>query len=230
MKTRSAAANTAAPGAKDALTGLPSGRPARERFAADLDESVRRGVAVSLVLVDLDEFAHVNKTLGSERADQVLKAVAKRIQGALPEGAAFARLAGDCFMALLPASEPEEALLAASLAKTSVSRSSIVVGKAAARREAHPTVSAGVASAPRDGDTFEAVLARAQSALRRAKSLGRDRVATPPDDKMVLKSSYYAQTQLERLKQLAGSLGVNESVLLRAALEDLLLKYKERTV
>lgn len=227
MKTKSAVAASNAE--KDPLTGLPSGRSARERFAAVLEESVRRGEAISLVLVDLDEFAHANKTLGGERADQLLKAVARRIEAALPERTLVARLAGDCFMALLPASEPEEALMAAQLARAAVAKTAIVVGKAATRREAHPTVSAGVASAPRDGDAFEAVLARAQSALRRAKSLGRDRVASPPDDKMVLKSSYYAQTQLERLKQLAGALAVNESTLLRAALEDLLLKYKERS-
>ena len=86
----------------------------------------------------------------------------------------------------------------------------------------------GVASGPRDGDTVEAVLSRAQSALRRAKALGRDRVASPPDDRMVMKTSYYAQTQLERLKALAASLDVGESTLLREALEDLLLRYKDR--
>ena len=213
--------------ATDALTGLPTGREARERFASELGEAVRRGEAVSLALVDVDEFAQATKTLGSERADQLLKAVAKRIQSALPERALIARLAGDCFMALLSPSEPEEALLALTAVRVAVAKGPVAVGKAAARREAHPTVSVGIASAPRDGDSFEPVLSRAQSALRRAKSLGRDRVASPPEDKMVMKTSYYAQTQLERLKQLAGAIGVNESTLLREALEDLLLKYKE---
>jgi len=223
MKTKASSAAD-----RDALTGLASGAKARERFAAALDEGVRRGEAVSLVLVDLDEFAHANRTLGPERADQLLKAVARRIEAALPEGALVARLAGDCFMALLAASEPEDALLAAQSARASVSRSPIVVGKGAARREVHATASGGVASAPRDGESFEVVLVRAQAALRRAKTLGRDRVASPPDDKMILKSSYYSATQLERLKQLAGQLGVPEATLLREALETLLLVYKER--
>ncbi|MEZ0230971.1 MAG: diguanylate cyclase, partial [Planctomycetota bacterium] len=79
MKTKTAAAPT------DPLTGLPAGKAASDRFAADLDAAVRRGEAVSLVLLDVDEFAHLNKTLGSERADQLLVAVKKRIEGALPE-------------------------------------------------------------------------------------------------------------------------------------------------
>jgi diguanylate cyclase (GGDEF)-like protein len=212
-----------------ALTGLLLGRSAREKFALDVQESLRVGESISLALIDLDEFALTNKSLGSERADQLLKAVAKKIRQALPESAPFARLAGDCFMALLPRTEPEEALLALQSVRAAVARSPIAVGKAALRREAHPTVSVGIATGPRDGDSFEAVLARAQSALRRAKSLGRDRVASPPDDRMVLKTSYYSQTQMERLKALAAVTDVNESTLLREALEDLLLKYKERT-
>ena len=71
-------------------------------------------------------------------------------------------------------------------------------------------------------------IARAQSALRRAKELGRGRVAAPPDDRMVLKTSYYSQTQLGRLRALGQRLQVPEAALLRRALEDLLLKHKDR--
>ena len=45
---------------------------------------------------------------------------------------------------------------------------------------------------------------------------------------MVLKSSYYPATQLERLKALASRLDVGEATVLREALEDVLLKYKDR--
>jgi diguanylate cyclase (GGDEF)-like protein len=211
------------------LTGLMTGRPAREHLASELDVVMKRGEAASLVLVDVDEFAHANRTLGKDRADQLLKAVIRRVKGALPEGATLVRLAGDCFAALLPRTELEEAIVKLEEVRASVARAPVIVGKAATRRETHPTVSIGIAAAPRDGDSFEPVLARGQSALRRAKSLGRNRVATPPDDRMILKTSYYSATQLERLKQLALSLDVTESVLLRQALEDILLKYKERT-
>ncbi len=210
------------------LTGLPQGHPGRDLLAADLDEILRRGEAVSLALVDVDEFSRANTALGRERADQLLKAVVRRLTGSLPEEARLARLAGDCFLVLLPAKEPEEALLALQTARAAVARTPIPVGKGSNKRSVPTTVSAGVAGAPKDGDSFGEVLARAQSALRRAKSLGRDRVASPPSDKMKLKTSYYSQTQLERLAQLAGSAGVNESTLLREALEDLLLKYKQK--
>ncbi|MBI3725880.1 diguanylate cyclase [bacterium] len=215
-----------APLERDRLTGLPAGGGARSRLESELAENVSRGEPVSLAIADIDELRDVNRVLGPDRADAVLRAVAKRIATSLPRGASAIRLAGDAFLALLPGTEPDQALIEMQAVRAAVSRSPVVAGRGAARREAYPTVSIGVAGAPRDGATFRELLASAQSAVRHAKTLGRDRVASPPDEKMVLKASYYSKTQLERLKSLAGGLGVNESVLLREALEDLLLKHK----
>lgn len=211
-----------------ALTGVPRGAPGRALLAEEVERSVQRGEPVALGLVDLDEFRDVNRLLGAERGDQVLRAVAKRLVAGVPEGALVVRLAGDCFAVLLPRTEPEDALLALQAARAAVARGPVVAGKGATRREAHPTVSVGVAGAPRDGDSFEALLVPAQAALRRAKALGRDRVSSPPLERMVLKSSYYPSTQLERLKALAHGLGIGEATILREGLEDVLLKYKDR--
>ena len=202
-------------GARDAVTGLACGADGRALLAAELERSVSRGEPCALALVDLDEFRDLNRMLGPERADQVLKAVATR-------------LAGDCFAVALPGVEPDEALIALQPVRAAVAKGPVVAGKGAARREAHPTVSIGVAGAPRDGDALDALLVPAQAALRRAKSLGRDRVASPPLEKMVLKSSYFPQTQLERLKHLAQRLGTAEATILREAVEDVLMKYKDR--
>jgi diguanylate cyclase (GGDEF)-like protein len=210
------------------LTGLPCGQSGRTLLAAELGRCLARGDAAALALVDVDEFRDVNRMLGPERADAVLKTVARRLVAALPQRALAMRLAGDCFGVLLPKVEPDDALIAMQRVRAAIGRTPVVTGKGARRREAHPTVSVGIVGAPRDGDSFDAVLVPAQAALRRAKALGRDRVASRPEDKMVLKSSYYPQSQLERLKQLAARLDVAEAVVLREALEDILLKHKDR--
>jgi diguanylate cyclase (GGDEF)-like protein len=213
---------------RDSLTGLSRGASGRAALAAAVADSVARGEPASLALVDVDEFRDVNRLLGAERADEVLRAVARRVAGSVPEGALAMRLAGDLFAVVLPRTEPDDALVALQAVRAAVSRGPVVAGKGAARREAHPTVSVGIAGAPRDGDSFDTLLVTAQGALRRAKSLGRDRVASPTVERMTLKSSYYPQTQLDRLKQLAHGLGVGEATILREGLEDVLLKYKDR--
>jgi len=211
---------------RDPLTGMPCGNSAIEKMSDDLALRAKRGEVVSLALADVDEFRDTNRLLGQQRADAVLKAVAKRLLRALPAGSSPIRLAGDSFAILLPGREPDEALIDMQAVRAAVGRSPVVAGRGAARREAYPTVSIGVAGAPRDGTTFQDVIWRAQAAVRRAKTLGRDRVASPPAEKMILKTNYYPLSQLERLKALAAGLGVNESTLLREALEDLILKHK----
>src|SRR4051812_44221871 len=93
-----------APRKQCSITGLPTGPDAREQLAQDFARAIGRGDAVSLALVDVDEFRDVNKMLGAERADALLKAVAKRVTGALSDGK-WVRLAGDCFAVVLPGSE-----------------------------------------------------------------------------------------------------------------------------
>ena len=87
------------------------------------------------------------------------------------------------------------------------------------------TITAGVAHAPRDAKEVQALLNAADAALLSAKESGRNQVALPPNEEMVLKSCYYSSAGLRKLKSLAERLGQRESYLLREALADLLRKY-----
>jgi diguanylate cyclase (GGDEF)-like protein len=75
--------------------------------------AANRGKAVALVM-DLDHFKPVNDTLGHEAGDDVLRALVKAAMVRLPEGAMFARVGGDEFIALLP-DEPTAAKFAGEL-------------------------------------------------------------------------------------------------------------------
>ena len=72
---------------------------------------------------------------------------------------------------------------------------------------------------------MQALLNAADAALLSAKEGGRDQVALPSNEEMVLKSCYYPSAGLKKLKALAERQGQRESYLLREALTDLLRKY-----
>lgn len=83
----------------DALTGLDN----RTAFMAALKAGTASKQKFSVLFMDLDKFKPVNDTYGHEAGDEVLKAVAERLLGALPKSACIARLGGDEFVTLLRA-------------------------------------------------------------------------------------------------------------------------------
>ena len=92
-------------------------------------------------------------------------------------------------------------------------------------RGPHPTISIGVATYPDDAATHQEVARKADDALFRAKTAGRNRVALAREEKKVPKTSHYTQGQLDRLSALASKEGVGEAELIREALDGLLKKY-----
>jgi predicted signal transduction protein with EAL and GGDEF domain len=69
------------------------------------------------------------------------------------------------------------------------------------------------------------LLRKADQALYRSKQMGRNQVRLAYEERMLPKTSHYTQTPLERLSRLAEREGVGEVVLLREALDNLLMKY-----
>jgi predicted signal transduction protein with EAL and GGDEF domain len=88
------------------------------------------------------------------------------------------------------------------------------------------TITGGVAAYPIDGSDENELFCKADGALYRAKMTGRNKFVLAVDERMVPKTAHFTQTQLERLTELAQEQGVSEAVLLREALDDLLVKYK----
>ncbi len=84
----------------DTLTGLPNRALIRERLGNALDRSVRTGLSIALLFVDLDGFKLVNDTYGHEAGDALLKSVSARILEQVRPGDTVARLAGDEFVVL----------------------------------------------------------------------------------------------------------------------------------
>lgn len=98
----------------DALTGLPNRRLLLDRVRHGLFSSTRTGYDGALVLLDLDNFKSVNDSLGHDAGDQLLCAVAERIQRKLRATDTLARFGADEFVVLLEdlALQPDRAVVA----------------------------------------------------------------------------------------------------------------------
>jgi diguanylate cyclase (GGDEF)-like protein len=211
-----------------AAEGVPEGDAARLVWAAAVSEAMARGEPCALALVDVDGFGGHAERVGRERADALLEQLVARLQGELSDQALLGRLAGDLFGVAFPGVEVEPALGLVERVRQAVASAPFEFGQGRTRRRVQLTVSVGLAGVPRDGADATALLEQARAALWRAKSLGGDRVGLPAREKMLLKTSYYPQRQLEQLKRIAERAKVPEAVLLREALDDLFLKRKAR--
>jgi diguanylate cyclase (GGDEF)-like protein len=152
----------------DSLSGLPNRAAFRDEMEQAL-KRVRRGQMIAVMCLDLDHFKNVNDTLGHVLGDKLLCAAANRLKDVVRETDMIARLGGDEFAVLQTSVEKPEA--AGSLAQriiTAINQPYDLDG-----HQVVVSTSVGVAIAPHDGNTTEALLRNADMALYRAKSDGR---------------------------------------------------------
>ncbi|MBI4540948.1 MAG: diguanylate cyclase [Gemmatimonadetes bacterium] len=106
--------------AYDALTGLHTYRVFQERLGAEAARIRRTGARVSLIVLDLDAFKHVNDRRGHEAGNRVLRAVGAAIAGSVRKSDFAARYGGDEFVALLTDADAEGARLVAEKMRESI--------------------------------------------------------------------------------------------------------------
>ena len=154
---------------QDPLTGLSNRRMLLAVLARELARARREGCALSLLLVDLDDFKGINDTLGHTAGDELLVLTAQRLQACLRNGDHVARLGGDEFAVVAVGAGGPDAPGALA------SRIVEVLGQPAELRgvEIRPGASVGIVIWPSDGADAEALLARADLALYAAKEAGR---------------------------------------------------------
>ncbi len=152
----------------DPVTGLPNRALLVDRFGQVLAEAERKHGKLALCVVDLDHFKRVNDTLGHTVGDQLLRAVAERIKGALRRVDTVARLGGDEFILLLPDMAADDA---GDIARRLLES----CGKAfqASGHDLTITPSIGISLYPDDGRDFETLLKNADAAMYQAKEAGR---------------------------------------------------------
>lgn len=154
----------------DSLTNALTRRHMDEVCQMEMERSRRTGRSTAMLMMDLDHFKAVNDTYGHQAGDQVLANFVIKVNALLRPSDRLGRFGGEEFMALLPETSLEEAMMVAERI-----RAVCAVG---AEGVQGPTcsVSVGVASTLDDRDSVDALLARADAAVYRAKANGRNRV------------------------------------------------------
>lgn len=152
----------------DALTGLYNRGKMSQLINDALDDSVRTGREVSMVMVDVDHFKHVNDTYGHDAGDAVLSELARLLEGTASEvpGARTGRWGGEEFFILLP-----DTVRAAALAFAEALR--VRVAEFAFTGAGRLTISQGVITAL-GGEDRKGLYTRVDDALYQAKTSGRN--------------------------------------------------------
>lgn len=158
----------------DALTGLPNRLLFRERLTDELRRVRGGAVGGALLYLDLDDFKHVNDTLGHAAGDRVLILIGQRLRACVKESDTVARIGGDEFTVVLR--ELPDVAAASAVAQRIIDSLAVPVLLGGERREIG--VSVGIATFPDDGLDGDELLHRADAAMYRAKQQGRRRVAT----------------------------------------------------
>ncbi|WP_305041005.1 putative bifunctional diguanylate cyclase/phosphodiesterase [Geoalkalibacter sp.] len=154
----------------DPLTGLANKRLFLDRLEHALPQARRAQRFPAVLFLDLDRFRNVNDTLGHAAGDQLLKEVGRRLQLTLRKDDTVARLGGDEFLILLPnIRQAEDAAQVAEKIIAALRLPFDIHGF-----ELHLAASIGIAIFPFDGETTDGLLKNADTALNRAKELGRN--------------------------------------------------------
>jgi diguanylate cyclase (GGDEF)-like protein/PAS domain S-box-containing protein len=155
----------------DALTGLPNRAMLVDRLDQALTRARRHHRMCGLLYVDLDRFKSVNDTLGHAAGDLLLVEAASRVQAAVRETDTVARLGGDEFVLLCE--DLEGVHHATQVADRIIAdlRASFRLGE----DNANLTASIGIALSADGTETADALLAKADTAMYRAKDNGRNR-------------------------------------------------------
>lgn len=160
----------------DVLTGLPNRRMLTDRIAYSIDASARSGRYGALLFIDLDHFKNINDTRGHGVGDLYLKCVADRLSAQVRATDTLGRLGGDEFLVLLPdlgASASGAAQAAGRMAEQIRQVMEQPIELAGATYPSSASI--GLSIYPRLDVSADDLMREADTAMYRAKGLGRNR-------------------------------------------------------
>jgi len=153
----------------DVLTGLPNRMLFMDRIDQAISRAQRENSKFALLFLDIDHFKVINDSMGHDAGDKLLNIVSQRLSEVLRKTDTIARLGGDEFTIIIEALDREKYV--SSVARNilrSLEKPVKIDGKGV-----HIGGSIGVALYPQDGQNFGTLLKNADTAMYRAKELGR---------------------------------------------------------
>jgi diguanylate cyclase (GGDEF)-like protein/PAS domain S-box-containing protein len=154
----------------DALTDLPNRLLLSERLEQAIRHAERHRSQLAVIFMDLDNFKHINDSLGHMQGDRLLQEVSTFLFNAVRQDDTVARVGGDEFVLVLEdVGEPEHVGVIAQKLLSSLDQPILLDG-----HEVNVTASLGICLYPRDGKDAGTLLRNADAAMYRAKEEGRN--------------------------------------------------------
>ena len=145
----------------DALTSLPNRLLLRDRFVHAREQARRTGRSIAFMFLDLDHFKRINDSLGHRIGDDLLIAAVKRLRSCLRECDTLSRQGGDEFILILNDIDGKET--AAKVAEKIIT--SLNQAFEIGLHSLNTSVSIGIALSPLDGDDFDSLLQKSDTAM-----------------------------------------------------------------
>jgi diguanylate cyclase (GGDEF)-like protein len=159
----------------DGLTGCYNRRSFELQLERDLHLATRMRQPLSLIMLDLDHFKHINDQAGHETGDLALRMLASNLRAELRAVDTAARFGGDEFVIILPQANSEGALLVAERLRKRVEQMEVpAFGQV--------TASFGIATFPNHASSRDTLVVAADRALYKSKEAGRNRVSLPTEE------------------------------------------------
>ncbi len=153
----------------DSLTGLPTRRAVAEVAARAMSDASDSGNEFAVMVLNVDRLKSINDSLGHQAGDELLVALIARLRQALSDNNILGRLAGNEFTIIARDMRgPRDAEAVARKVLDTMCKPFVIDGT-----EIHTSVTMGVSMYPMDGDSFDLLLRRADTALRYAKHASR---------------------------------------------------------
>jgi len=171
---------------QDALTGLANRRYLDETLDNEWRRALRHEMPLTIMMVDIDYFKAYNDTLGHLKGDECLKEIAIAISSiAARSGDLVARYGGEEFLLLFPMTNAQQALIQVERLMNAIDK--IAIKHPCSDVSPHVTISVGVATTiPRLNDSISAFVARADHALYKAKTNGRNQYKIAVNEEQIV--------------------------------------------
>jgi len=158
----------------DQLTGLYNHSYLKHFMTHEMKRCQRQQEPMAFIMIDIDDFKQYNDTYGHPAGDALLRLLGRLIKTTLREVDLAARYGGEEFAVVLPYTGRDEARTVAERILGNIRNCSLSEGPS--RLCERKTASLGIACYPGDGDTVADIIQRADEALYRAKSKGKNQV------------------------------------------------------
>lgn len=197
----------------------------KEALVAKIQELIaNQDGPFSIAVSDIDNFGAINQAYGQQFGNEVIKKLTSIFTQNLASIDMMSRH-GDEFDILLVKKGAERSFMEMEEIRRYLSDNTFSFPINNRSENVYVTLSCGIASYPRDAKNAVELFRVADSAMFRAKKLGKNKVCLSEAESMVLKSSYFTKTQVDRLAELSKEMEKTEAFLLREALDDLFKKY-----